>query len=102
VSTIALLAFQAASVLATQPDERLLHPAPPSTCHASATEIVVCGKDADSYRLPKSGPAPDAKGPPTAEWGLIGDAKMNAHGTQRGSLGMASAPAAMVTVTIPF
>jgi hypothetical protein len=64
-------------------------------------EIVVCAKDADSYRLPKPLPPPDLKGPPKAEWGLIGDAKVDAHGEQR-SLGGIPAPAAMVTVTIPF
>jgi hypothetical protein len=104
VAAVSLFLLQAASALvspAPASDERLLHPVPSATCHPSANEIVVCAKDVDTYRLPKPGPPPDIKGPPKAEWGLFGDAKMNVHGSQR-SIGGIPAPAAMVTVTIPF
>lgn len=98
---VTLLALQAAATTAAAPDARLLHPLPAVACHATATEIVVCGKDSETYRLPKTDPALAPSGPPEAEWGLIGGTTMRVHGEQR-SLGSAPTPAAMATVTIPF
>jgi hypothetical protein len=101
VAAFALFAFQAVGAVTLPPDERLLHPVPPTVCDRSAMEIVVCSKNADTYRLPKPDPTFDTAGPPKAEWGLVGDAKMSLHADQR-QLGPMSAPAAMVTITIPF
>lgn len=97
----ALLMLQAASTM-TVPDERLLHPVPPRHCEGSAGEIVVCAKDQDAYRLHGSGPQIEPTLPAKAEWRLFGDTKMNVHGEQRSLPGVGSAPAAMVTITVPF
>jgi hypothetical protein len=105
VPNVSLLLLQAATSVAPSamaPGDRLLHPVEPSTCHPSANEIVVCGKDKDAYRLPKAGPLPDDPILPKAEWKLFGDATMNVHGEQRSLPQGASAPAAMVTIKIPF
>ncbi|WP_454882826.1 hypothetical protein [Sphingomonas oryzagri] len=99
----ALLMLQAASTVTTPtPDERLLHPVPPRHCEGSAGEIVVCAHDQDAYRLHGSGPQIEPTLPRKAEWRLFGNAKMNIHGEQRSLPGVGSAPAAMVTVTVPF
>jgi hypothetical protein len=107
VSSVVLLLLQAAVSVAPTPDapdERLLHPVQPSpTCHPSPNEIVVCGHDADAYRLPKAGPLPDNPVLPKAEWKLFGDTTMGANAAQRvmpntGRRGVA----AMVTVKVPF
>jgi hypothetical protein len=101
VASFTLLALQATGVLTPQPDERLLHPVPAAHCRRSGEEIVVCGHGVDAYRLPNPDPPTADKGQPKAEWGLIGDAKLGVSATQR-TLGPMSAPAVMVTVTIPF
>ncbi len=100
---VALLLLQVAISIAPAPDasERLLHPVPPSACRPSSNEIVVCGRDADTYRLPKTGTTPEATGLPKAEWRLFGVTRIDVHGTQR-TLASGSAPAAMVTVKLPF
>jgi hypothetical protein len=101
VAPYALFVLQTTSVLAARPDERLLHPVPPTACHASGEEIVVCAKSADAYRLPRHDAGPERIGMDKAERGLIGDAKIGVSAAQR-TLGGASAPAAMVTITVPF
>lgn len=103
MAVVALLLLQATSTIVPAPsmDQRLLHPVPPTTCNPSPTEIVVCGKDIDSYRLPKTGPSPDVTALPKAEWRLFGNAKMTAHGSER-TVGGFSAPAAMATISVPF
>jgi hypothetical protein len=106
VSSVVLLLFQAAVSITpppAEPDDRLLHPVQPSTCRPSPDEIVVCGHDADAYRLPKAGPLPDNPILPKAEWKLFGDTKMGVHAEQRTlPNGGGSAPAAMVTIKVPF
>jgi hypothetical protein len=106
VSSVALLLFQAAVSIAPTPgapDERLLHPVQPSTCHPAPNEIVVCGRDADVYRLPKAGPLPDNPILPKAEWKLFGDTTMGVNAAQRVLPNSGRrAPAAMVTVKVPF
>ena len=100
----ALLMLQVAAATAAPssgPDERLIHPVPPERCNHSGTEIVVCAKDQDAYRLHGSGPRIEPTMPAKAEWRLFGDTKMSAHAEER-SVGGFSAPAAMVTVTVPF
>jgi len=97
----ALLMLQAASAVTTDPNQLLLHPVPPEPCNRSGTDIVVCAKDQDAYRLHGSGPQVEPTMPTKAEWRLFGDTKMSAHAEER-SVGGFSAPAAMVTVTVPF
>lgn len=100
---VALLLFQSTASIAAPPpaEQRLLHPAPPVSCNPAANEIVVCGKDADTYRLHKVGPSAEETILPKAEWRLFGNSKMTVHGSER-ALGSASAPAAMATISIPF
>lgn len=101
---VALLLLQVSTSMMPAPGagEALLHPVPQATCHPSPNEIVVCAKDPDTYRLPKAGPLPDNPILPQAEWRLFGNAKMGVHGTQRAMPNGASAPAAMVTIKVPF
>ncbi len=98
----ALLMLQAAATTATVPDERLLHPVPPRQCEAGASDILVCARDQDTYRLHGAGPEIEPILPPKAEWRLFGDTKMGVHGVQRNIAPGVEAPAAMVTVTVPF
>jgi hypothetical protein len=102
---LALLMLQVAAATtapSSGPDERLLQPVPPKHCDGSSSEIVVCAKDQDAYRLHAVGPDIEPTGTlPKAEWRLFGDTKMGVHADQR-SVGGFSAPAAMVTVTVPF
>jgi hypothetical protein len=69
--------------------------------HASK-EIVVCKSrtDPDHYRLPL--PAPSSTGPRQAEFGLFGSVTGKVYGIQRKIAPGVSAPAAMVTITVPF
>jgi hypothetical protein len=98
----ALLLLQASSAV-TVPDERLLHPVPQRRCDTSGAEILVCAKDRDAYRLHGAGPAIEPTVATKAEWRLFGDTKMDVHAESRGAPGGGgSAPAAMVTVTVPF
>lgn len=101
----ALLMLQVATAAAPPAGagESLLHPVTPeSHCDASSSQIVVCARDRDAYRLPAIGPVP-APGDqlPRAEWRLFGNTKVGVSAAQR-SVGGFSAPAAMVTVTVPF
>ncbi len=100
---VALLLLQTTTTIASasRTDQRLLHPVPPANCNPSPNEIVVCGTDADTYRLPKVGPSPEVTVLPKAEWRLSGNAKMTVHGSER-TVGGFSAPAAMVTIKVPF
>jgi hypothetical protein len=101
----ALLMLQAAVTIAPSPvtpDERLLHPVAPVRCNGSSAEIVVCAKDRDAYRLHGAGPEVEPTLPSKTEWRLFGDTKMSVHGAERTLPGVGSAPAAMVTVTVPF
>jgi hypothetical protein len=104
----ALLLLQAASTATAPaaspaPNEALLHPvAPRQQCDQSASAIVVCAKDQDAYRLHGAGPQIEPTVPTKAEWRLFGDTKMSVHAEQRSLPGVGSAPAAMVTVTVPF
>jgi hypothetical protein len=102
----ALLMLQAAAATAAPPatpDQRLLlQPVPPTHCTGSSAEIVVCAKDQDAYRLHGAGPSIEPTLPAKAEWRLFGDTKMGVHGVERTLPGGVSAPAAMVTVTVPF
>ena len=100
---VALLLLQTTSTTASTPptDQRLVHPVPPATCNPSPSEIVVCGKDRDSYRLRQIGPSPEAMVLPKAEWRLFGNAEMSVHGSER-TVGGFGAPAAMVTLKLPF
>jgi hypothetical protein len=104
--TIALLILAVATV--APPDDApsgarvsLLHPAPPPTCIAKADEILVCGKDANGYRLPQLAPQPDMTGLPKAEWRLPGGAKAGIN-TQQRNIGGYPSNAVMVTIAIPF
>jgi hypothetical protein len=106
MSTVALLILAVATV--APPDDAprdagvpLLRPAPPPTCLAKADEIVVCGKDANGYRLPQLAPQPDITGPPRAEWRLPGGAKAGIN-TQQRNVGGYPSNAVMATITIPF
>ena len=104
MNDVALLLLQITTSIAPTTDarERLLHPVLPANCYSSPNEIVVCGQDADAYRLPKTGPTAAEPSLPNAEWQLFGDTKMNAHAIER-TLGAAVyVPAAMVTITVPF
>jgi hypothetical protein len=96
----ALLVLQTASAAAADPNV-LLHPVPPRSCEASGSDIVVCARDREEYRLHGAGPQIEPTGPAKAEWRLFGDTKMGLHAEQRSSGGF-TAPAAMVTVTVPF
>ena len=99
----ALLMLQAASAVTTDPNQLLLHPMPPEQCNHSGTDIVVCAKDREPYRLHDSGPQVEPTVPTKAEWRLFGDTKMSAHGEERGVPGGGGAvPEAVVTVTVPF
>lgn len=101
----ALLMLQVAAATTappSAPDDRLLHPVQPEQCKHSGQEIVVCAKDQDAYRLHGSGPQIEPTVPTKAEWRLFGDTKMSAHGVERSVGPGVSAPAAMVTVTVPF
>lgn len=104
MSDVALLLFQVSTSIMPSPGaaEALLHPVPQAACRPSPNEIIVCAKDPNIYRLPKAGPLPDDPGLPQAEWRLFGNAKMGVHGTQRSLPNGASAPAAMVTIKVPF
>jgi hypothetical protein len=105
--SVALLLLQAAASIApaapAEPDDRLLHPAPPPPhCTSSTNEIVVCAKDQDSYRLKPSGPQFDtAEGLPKAEWRLFGDVKGGVGFNQR-NVGGYPSNAVMATIKIPF
>ncbi len=107
MSIIALLVLGVATVVVPDAGSTdagtvsLLHPVPPANCLAKAGEIVVCGKDANSYRLPPTGSQPDTAGLPKAEWRLFGDVEMGVGLAQR-SVGGYSAPAVMATIKIPF
>jgi hypothetical protein len=94
----ALLLLQAAATTATVPDERLLHPVPHRQCEAGGSDILVCARDQDAYRLHGAGPEIEPILPPKAEWRLFGNTKMNIHGVERPVGGVA----AMATVTVPF
>jgi hypothetical protein len=100
---VALLLLQTETAIAPSPsaDQRLLRPVPPAVCNPSPNEIVVCRRDADTYRLPKVGAAQEVSGPPTAEWGLFGKTKLGMHGSER-TVGGFTAPAAMATIKMPF
>lgn len=100
---VPLLLSQITTAITSAPpaDQRLMHPVPPATCNSSPNEIVVCGKGADTYQLPKIGPSSEVTTLPKVEWRLFGDAKLTVHGSER-TVGGFTAPAAMVTVTIPF
>ena len=98
----ALLLLQAASAVTSDPNALLLHPVPPEACDRSGSDIVVCAKDREAYRLHGSGPQIEPTVPDKAEWRLFGDTKMGVHGVQRNIAPGVSAPAAMVTVTVPF
>jgi hypothetical protein len=101
----ALLMLEAAVAIAqptATPDERLLHPVMPAHCEGSNADIVVCAKNQDAYRLHSTGPQIEPILPAKAEWRLFGDTKMGVHGTERTLPGVGSAPAGMVTVTVPF
>lgn len=63
---------------------------------------MVCAKDQDAYRLHGAGPQVEPILPAKAEWRLFGNTKMGVHGEERTLPGVGSAPAAMVTVTVPF
>lgn len=108
MSSVALILLQAAATIApappAEPDDRLLHPVPPPPhCTSSTNEIVVCAKDQNSYRLSQSGPQFDTSGAlPKAEWKIFGNAKMGVEATQRTLPGVGSAPAATVTLKVPF
>jgi len=70
-------------------------------CDPSADDIVVCGnKDRDQYRLKPLGPPPNGKPlpPMTAK---LGSGTIDGRATQR-CVGGFCAPAAMVTVKLPF
>ena len=101
----ALLMLQAAASLVApspSPDDSLLHPVLPARCNRSTSEIVVCATDQNAYRLHAAGPDVEPTATlPKAEWRLIGDTKMGVHAEQR-SVGGFSAPAAMVTIKVPF
>jgi hypothetical protein len=107
LSHITLLMLQVASTTTSGPvlpdatGPSLLRPVPPPACLAKAGEIVVCGKDADSYRLPQTAAQPDVTGLPKAEWKLFGDAKAGINTSQRNVGGFPS-NAVMATIEIPF
>ena len=79
----------------------LLHPVPPGRCSGKADEIVVCGKDANSYRLPQASQQFDVAGPPKAEWKLFGNAT-GGIGTSQRVVGGYPSNAVMATIKIPF
>jgi hypothetical protein len=102
VTTWTLLLFQLAATSGPLlPDASTAPTVSQRDCAPDARQIVVCAKDRDTYRLPKTGPAIEAPLLPKAEWRLFGDAKMGVHGEER-SVGGWSAPAAMATITVPF
>jgi hypothetical protein len=104
MSSVALLLLQAATAMAMPaqaPGDRLLHPAPPPAhCDRSSTEIVVCAKDQDTYRLPKMGPEIDEP-MPKAEWKVFGNATAGV-GTSQRNVGGFPSNAMMATIKIPF
>jgi len=105
--TLALLMLEVVTVVVpgTAPTDAakatLLRPVPPPTCLAKADEIVVCGKDANGYRLPPLAAQPEVTGPPRAEWRLPGGATAGINTQQRNVGGYAS-NAVMATIKIPF
>jgi hypothetical protein len=105
MSSVALLLLQAATAVAPPapaPDDRLLHPVPPPAhCDRSSTDIVVCAKDQDTYRLPKTGPEIDEPLLPKAEWKIFGNAKASV-GTSQRNVGGFPSNAVMATIKIPF
>lgn len=107
MSHVALLMLQVASAGTPAPpppsaaNAALLHPVPPANCLARAQEIVVCGKDGNTYRLPQTGSVPDVAGPPKAEWKLFGDVKAGV-GFQQRNVGGIPSNAVMATIKIPF
>jgi len=102
---LALLMLQvAAATAAPSPEagERLLQPVPPKHCEGSGSEIVVCAKDQDSYRLHAVGPDIEPTGTlPKAEWRLFGNATAGV-GTSQRNVGGFPSNAVMATVKIPF
>jgi hypothetical protein len=103
---IALLMLQVAATAAappaTGPDERLLQPVPPKHCGGGGSEIVVCAKDQDAYRLHAVGPDIEPTGTlPKAEWRLFGNATAGV-GTSQRNVGGFPSNAVMATVKIPF
>lgn len=72
-----------------------------STCEPSNDDIVICSKkDADQYRLRPIGPPPNGKPlpPMTAK---LGNGTIDGRAVQK-CVGGFCAPAAMVTVKLPF
>ncbi|MBA2933243.1 hypothetical protein HZF05_03960 [Sphingomonas sp. CGMCC 1.13654] len=99
----ALLLLQASLAATADPHALLLQPVPARQCRADGSDILVCAKDRDAYRLHGAGPGIEPTVPTKAEWRLFGDATANAHGVERGVPGGGgAAPAAVVTVTVPF
>ncbi len=107
MSRVALLILQVASagVPASPPPgaatTSLLHPIASTTCDARADEIVVCGKDANGYRLPPTNSRYDLAGLPKAEWTLFGDVTGGVGFSQR-TVGGYPSNAVMATIKIPF
>ena len=79
----------------------LREPVPPKRCGAKANEIVVCGKDPDSYRLPGNAPQSEPAGLPKAEWKVFGKATAGV-GTSQRTVGGYPSNAVMATIKIPF
>ena len=102
---LALLMLQVASATAAPPaapDERLLQPVPQKQCDGQSSEIVVCAKDQDQYRLHAVGPDIEPTGTlPKAEWRLFGNATAGVGTQQRNVSGFPS-NAIMATIKVPF
>jgi hypothetical protein len=102
---LALLMLQVAAATtapSSGPDERLLQPVAPKHCDGSSSEIVVCAKDQDAYRLHAVGPDIEPTGTlPKAEWRLFGNVK-GGVGTSQRNVGGFNSNAVMATIKVPF